>query len=430
MLARKYLMMSRNILLIAYEFPPLASSGMYRPFQMTKYLAAAGWNVYVLTGDPKGFPSGALIDDLGMDNILPAERIFRSGIADRGHVIDFVKTVGDDRLQKMFTSDTAQRFPDELISWLPDAFPSALEIIQANAIDVIVTTSFPFSSALLGLLLRAKTGLPWVAEFRDLWTKDPRFPKENNDHLSRSIQLEQLVLEEADIVVASSQPLTESLFSSIGHSREKFHTIPRTYDPDDFPDNKLLEMDRFSLVHIGTIYPNMIPSNLIQAIDLLQKLGKLNHNTFEFILVGADYSGRTSYFKSLGYIVTGYVSHREAVSYYQRATALVITLPPLLKDFIPSRIFEYMASNRPVFALAPGNCVLANLIHSSRCGVVLDYCRPVDEVANVLYDMFFRWKGKRLSFTSDYSFIKKFSSPVMMECYNELLKSIIKRGST
>jgi glycosyltransferase involved in cell wall biosynthesis len=422
--------MGRNILLIAYEFPPLASSGMYRAFQMTKYLTAAGWNVYVLTGDPKEFSLGALTDDLGMQFIIPADRIFRSGLTDRARVRDFIKTVHDHRLKDIFNCDMATPFPDIIISWLPCALPAALEIIHTHAIDGIVTTSFPFSAALLGLLLHSTTGLPWVAEFRDLWTADPRFPKENDDHLVRSNRLEMLVIEEADIVVATSKPLTESLFNSIGHSREKFHTIPLTYDPDDFPGNEPLEMDIFSLVHIGTIYPNMIPSNLVQAIDLLQKLGKLKKNKFEFILAGTDFSGRTSYFKSLGYTVTGYITHREVVSYYQRAAALVITLPPLLKDFIPSRIFEYMASKHPVFALTPENSVLANLIHSSRCGVVLDYAVPFDAIANILYDMYIRWKEKCLSVTPDAGFIKQFASPIMMKHYDKILNSIIKKGKT
>jgi glycosyltransferase involved in cell wall biosynthesis len=423
--------MGRNVLLIAYEFPPLASSGMYRAFQMTKYLTATGWNVYVLTGNPKEFSLGAFTDDLGMQIIIPANRIFRSGMADRGRTKDFIKTVHDDyHLKDIFHCDMATPFPDIIISWLPCALPTALEIIHAHAIDVIVTTSFPFSSALLGFLLHSTTGLPWVAEFRDLWTADPRFPKENDDHLVRSNRLEKIVLEEADIVVATSEPLTESLFNSIGHSREKFHTIPLTYDPDDFPDNEPLKMDIFSLVHIGTIYPGMIPPNLIQAIDLLQKLGKLKIDKYEFILAGTDFSGRASYFKSLGYTVTGYITHRDVVSYYQRAALLVITLPPLLKDFIPSRIFEYMASQRPVFALTPENSVLANLIHSSRCGVVLDYCVPFDAIANILYDMYIRWKEKDLFFTPDNGFIKQFSSPIMMKHYCNILNSIILKGIT
>ena len=49
-------MNKKNVLIIAYHFPPTASSGTFRTLKFVKYLPQFGWNPIVLTVDSKHEP--------------------------------------------------------------------------------------------------------------------------------------------------------------------------------------------------------------------------------------------------------------------------------------------------------------------------------------------------------------------------------------
>ncbi|MFX6461567.1 hypothetical protein ABTG33_18475, partial [Acinetobacter baumannii] len=62
--------------------------------------------------------------------------------------------------------------PDDQILWFPYAMKKGLEIFKQHQIDVVFSTSGPYTNHLVGLYLKRKTGLPWIADFRDPWTQN------------------------------------------------------------------------------------------------------------------------------------------------------------------------------------------------------------------------------------------------------------------
>jgi hypothetical protein len=149
-----------TVLLIHYYFPPRGAAAVQRIVKFCKYLTQFNCQVIVLT-------SGAdyLLRDPDLLDSIPSDtRVY---------------TTYEPGQKKAMEGQFGRRnmIIDAFLVWVPIAVKKAREIIASNDIDVIFTTSPPHSQQLIGLRLKKKTGLPWVADFRDPWTSDLRFMK-------------------------------------------------------------------------------------------------------------------------------------------------------------------------------------------------------------------------------------------------------------
>ena len=408
----------KKVLLIAYEFPPAFASGMYHAFYLAKYLRAFDWDPFVLTGVPGDLPA-ALEDPLDLPSALDAGRVRRAPLADEAEWMEFAGRELPESWLRQSLLDPRHGFPDPLVRWLPRAWRRAEELLSAHRFDAVVTTSFPFTSVLLGRMARERFGVPWVAEFRDLWTEDPRFPRQSAAFLADSERLERETLESADAVVAVSPPLAERFVRRGGGDRVR--CIELSYEEADFTFAREPPSDRFRLVQAGTLYPGMLPAALPKALDLLAQLGKLDRARLDIAVAGANLSGRSGL---PGARFLGPVLHAEMVRLYRGASALLLTLPAELREFIPSRLFEYMASGAPILALVPPDSVAARMVLRSRTGTVVDIAAGVDEVAAAVHEFYVRGRNGTLTTAPDWEYIRGFSSRAMAGRWAALLNGL------
>jgi|WetSurMetagenome_2_1015567.scaffolds.fasta_scaffold04339_5 glycosyltransferase involved in cell wall biosynthesis len=419
----------KRVLIIAYEFPPVCASGMYHPYYLAKYSKQHGWEPYVLTAG-LGIPH-VQEDPIDLTEQLDEDHVVRAGLVDEATVSGFIRQELAEpllrerllRYRRHGLPPFSYSFPDPLIHWIPEAYGRAVQLIRDQRIEAVLTTSFPFSSVLLGKLIRHKFHIPWIAEFRDLWTEDPRFPKDDASFLEDSQWLERLTLETADRVVGVSEPLTERLFNRLGTNRGKFATIELSYDESAFDLAQPVAHDRFRLLQVGTLYPGMMPANLVKAVQILQATGLVESNRFEVTVAGTDLSGKSDYLRACGFHVTGHLSHKEVLPLYREASLLLLTLPDSLKEFIPSRIFEYMAASRPILGVLPPDSVVADLIRESRTGQFVDLHAGFDEVAEIIHHYYSQWKCGLPTIDPDLDFITRFSSGTMAGRWAELLRN-------
>lgn len=130
--------------MIAYHFPPLAgSSGIQRTLRFVQHLPSMGWQPLVLSAQPRAYEQTS--DDLLAD--APAGTVVR----------------------RAFALDTARHLQvaDRWISWKFDAIRQGLKLIDEFKSDVIWST-YPIATAhVIASALHRKTGIPWIADFRD-----------------------------------------------------------------------------------------------------------------------------------------------------------------------------------------------------------------------------------------------------------------------
>ena len=170
-------MSSKTILIITYYWPPSGGSGVQRWLYFSKYLKKLGYLPIVLTVDMKSaaYPSidksllkeaeGIPVHYVKSFNWI---KIYTSLKKDNIPQGEFLKK----GVLDYFASFIRGNFfiPDARINWAKSARKEALKIIKNNNIDKIITTGPPHSTHLLGLYLKSKLDLKWIADLRDPWT--------------------------------------------------------------------------------------------------------------------------------------------------------------------------------------------------------------------------------------------------------------------
>ncbi len=144
----------KKVLMVAYHFPPLAgSSGIQRTLRFAQHLPEFGWEPIVLTAHPRAYERTS--DDLLRE--VP-ERL----IVKRAFALDTARHLS---LGGRYPGLLAT--PDRWMTWRFGAVARRTRADSRHAPQVIWST-YPIATAhVIGSALSRRSGLPWIADFRD-----------------------------------------------------------------------------------------------------------------------------------------------------------------------------------------------------------------------------------------------------------------------
>lgn len=356
----------RSILFAAYFYPPCPDAGAHRPATMVKYLRRMGHRVTVLTTGAYG-PS-------------PEDELGREGSGDeivRTHDLQLLRARarGKDRVQAMYAGDTYSGRPHPLsrvlvpepliAAWLPFALPRALRLHRRGPFDAVITTSPPESIHLVGRAL-SRRGAAWVADVRDAWSFEPlrpAFPTAAQRRLDE--RLERRLLGSADVVTCVSRPAAEDLRERVGATVE---LVPNGWDPelappsggpDDEAAAALLDPGRVSLVYTGRFGSyGRDPTQLIEALRGLAASEPELAARLELVLAGPFTDDELAALRTdvspARIEVVGSLPRARALALQRAADALLVIASPERSQLANLKLFEYLASGRPLLALAAG----------------------------------------------------------------------------
>jgi dTDP-4-amino-4,6-dideoxygalactose transaminase/glycosyltransferase involved in cell wall biosynthesis len=368
-----------RVLMIAFHFPPLAgSSGIQRTLRFAQHLPALGWQPIVLTAHPRAYETTS--DDLAAD--IPREAIVR-----RAFALDASRHLA---IRGRYPAIAAR--PDRWISWWLGAVPEGLRLIRQYRPDVIWST-YPIATAhAIGATLARRSGLPWIADFRDPMAQEG-YPA---DPLTwrRFAAIEARAIREAAL----------SVFAAPGAARmyrerypdvaaERLRVIPNGYDDETFAAaaarlvgrRRPLVEGRITLLHSGIVYPSeRDPVPLFTALRRLVDRGAIDP---EGVRVRFRAPGHDAYLarlvaehrlESLIEIAPS-VPYREAIEEMLLADALLILQASNCNDQVPAKLYEYARAGRPVLALTdPAGDTAAGMRSFG-----LDAIAPLDSVEGI-----------------------------------------------
>jgi glycosyltransferase involved in cell wall biosynthesis len=393
-----------NILMISYYFPPQGGAGVQRSLKFVKFLPQYGWQPVVLTVRED---TGTLIDTTLTKDIPFQTKVYRTNAVLLPKFLPW----------KIRNWISRWLFiVDEQIGWFPVAVNDAYDIIRLNNIEVIYTTSKPYTSHLIGNRLKFKTGLPWVADFRDPWQGNFATIYPTSLHKKWNSELEHRVIRTADAVTVVSPPMQQSLVERYPElDKDKIHTIPNGYDLDDFngviPSSKNPKI--FTIVYSGSFYAHSLtPNNFLQGLKYALINGLIPRDVIQIFFIGnigklaqqqIDEMNLRSIVKSVGY-----VSHRDSISYLLSADVLLLIIGNISgsEAIYTGKIFEYLAAEKPILALA-GHGAAADLIETSQAGVVV----PPDDINLItqqIYRFYNLWKNNNLQYLGKREIITSF----------------------
>jgi glycosyltransferase involved in cell wall biosynthesis len=224
--------------------------------------------------------------------------------------------------------------------------------------DVIATFGEPMSDHLIGLDIKRRTGLPWLAHFSDPWSDNPF---RRGGFLTRHLNagLERSVIEAADIVVFTSDETAELVGRRYdSHQRGKFRVVGHGFDASLFPKStrghgKLL------LSHIGSFYGNRTPFPLVQALQRLATTQPDLASQVRVELIGSMPGRMARKLEGASLppgllTAVGPVSYRESLARMARSDLLLLIDAPARKSvFLASKLIDYIGADKPVFAITP-----------------------------------------------------------------------------
>ncbi len=221
------------------------------------------------------------------------------------------------------------------------------------------------------LIVHRLTGIPWVADFRDAWTLNLFGPAS----VGRGPLGEASVrLERAAVAHASYVTVVDESFDvlDLGRDDPRRVVIRNGIDPDDLAafEQPSDSSERFRLSHVGTLYGSRDAAPVFAAIRDLVRRGRLDRDRFEVRLVGHA-NLRDSDLDSLPVSRLDYVDHERAMAEMADASALLFYQPPSNRGS-SGKIYEYLASGRPVLCIADPANLAYRLVEDLGAGVCAD----------------------------------------------------------
>lgn len=394
----------KRVLVISYYWPPSGGSGVQRWVKMCKYLQEFGWQPVVYT--PSN-PAVTSTDNSLLHDIPWSVEVLKYPIIEPGHLVPRVTS-------SQVTPINAQKktFKQKIMMWLrgncfiPDpratwVLPSVFflhKYLEENKIDAIVSTGPPHSMHLIAKRLVAKTGIPWIADFRDPWTRMFYFKHLNLTQMSlkKHIRMEKEVLDTADCIVAVS-PRVQEEFRSMTDTRVEL--VTNGFDEEDFPGyansmtgsyssggNQSFSESRnafgngkFTMLHAGLFASDGNPLVLWKVLaDMLESEPGFKDD-FLLVLCGKTDKEVKNAIVAAGlqdnFDDRGYVTHSNVVEMMRNASVLMLPLrqEPEYKATLPGKIFEYLASRRPILGIGQTDGDAASMLKDTQSGVMIDW---------------------------------------------------------
>lgn len=396
----------KKVLIIANQFPPMGDSGVQRSVKFVKNLRYFDYEPVVLTREIGNMP---VKDETLLKDIPEGVKIYRTKAYEAPELKGIFRLPG-----KVLGKLT---IPDSAYFWYKKTRKKALKIIKEEGIDIVYTTSAPYSDHLLGLYIKKKTGLKWVVDFRDEWTNNPYTLDSPYNPVRTKIEkkMEKKVVENADRLIANSSVMRANFIKNNHLNGDNFYVIPNGYDKEDFEALDLTppQNSEFTLVYTGALYGRRKPDVFFKAISELIKENKIDKNKINVQLIGNYHRDKLQAqidgFSLKGVIeIVGYVPHDECIKKQLSADCLLLIEGGGrgADAFYTGKVFEYMNTERPVLSLLPEG-VAKDLILKSGIGLVSE-TSDVNGAKSNLLKYYKDWERGKLSFTGNRKVIDKY----------------------
>ena len=379
---------AKKLLIITYYWPPAGGPGVQRWLKFVKYLP--DFDVQPIVFVPEN-PTYPIVDSNLVAEVSDKAIILKTPIFEPYQLASFLSKNKTKKISSgIIPNQKKQSFLEKVMLWvrgnlfIPDARvfwvkPSVAYLekyIRENEIDTIITSGPPHSLHLIGLELKQKLNLKWVADFRDPWTtigyhKSLRL---SQYAAKKHKQLERQVLNTADTIIVTSKT-TKAEFQAL--TTKPIEVITNGFDVEKV-DKQSLDT-KFSLAHIGSFLSERNPKIVWESlVELCAEIPDFKSH-LEIKLIGAisqevletiEQFGLNLYLNNLGY-----VSHAEAVAHQRKSQVLLLIEinSEETKSILPGKLFEYMVSERPILAIGPKDSDFAEIITNTNSGVFFEY---------------------------------------------------------
>lgn len=381
----------KNVIFISYSFPPLLSPNSIQIARLASHLPSYSWQPTVLSVDINY--SLDKIDNSLLDLIHNSIEVIRFKSLEPKLITGV--------LWRIFKP--ALMMPDSKIAWYLYATRMPIE---SKGFDLIFSCALCWSSHLIGLSFKKKTGLPWVAYFSDPWVDNPYHEYTAIDRYVNK-RMEKAVIETADAIVFVTEETKQLVMRKYpSNMLDKAFVIPHCYDRKLFSRFERKQQSKFTLTHTGHFYyGKRTPVALFQALSNIIKKYPNIHDSLNVQLVGGLHEDYRNMVTELGIdkivSVVDVVPYLKSLEYILNADVLFLIDAPSdgPSVFLPSKLIEYVGSGNPILGITPLQGASATAIRKLK-GIVV----APEDVSGIEEAILFFYKKYKQNELSEFSY--------------------------
>jgi hypothetical protein len=380
----------KNVVIVAPDFTPSSYPPALRARFFAQHLPEFGWNPIVLTTDARHYE--AAVDPENERLLDPALEVVRT----EALALKWTRKVG---------------FGDVSLRSLWHHWRALNEICRRRKIDLIFISLPPNFPIVLGRLIHARFGVPYILDYNDPiltddYSKLPRAKRPPKWLVVRAVYrvLEPFALKRVDQIVGVADSYMTGLFSNYPWLRGTRATaIPFGVEPNDFDyvrtnprKNSVFDLKdgRFHISHVGAGGPGW--ANVLRAFfKAVQNLRNSNPELFSKVrmhFVGTTYAAKEGSYQVLPFArefgvddmveeIPRRVPHLEAIQILLDSDALVV-VGSEASHYTGSKIFPYILAAKPLLAVLHEESHAGKLLRELCAGEVVTFGagRPVMNV--------------------------------------------------
>ncbi|MEM8897238.1 MAG: glycosyltransferase [Bacteroidota bacterium] len=404
----------KKLLLITYYWPPSGGAGVQRCLKHVKYFRDFGWEPVVFTAEDAAYP---ILDESLTKDIPEGIEVVKGPIWEPYELYKrFTGQKKKERVYSGFLSEDkkpsfTQRasvwirgnffIPDARKFWISPSVKLLTKYLKENPVDAIISSGPPHSVHMIARGVRRNTGIPWLADFRDPWTNIDFYDQlmltswaDKAHH-----RMEKSVIDEADKMVTVSWKWAEE-YKEMG--RKDIQVITNGFDDADFQFGEVALDEKFSFNHIGYLNTDRNPPALWKAFGelcqeipamkealVLRFIGKTDQLTFAQL----EEQGLMEVVEKVDYM-----PHNEVVKTLAQSQILLLLInnTPNVLGVIPGKIFEYLASGRPVMGVGNPEGDSARILRETEAGKMIDFDNG-EELKREILRLYQLYKKKKLT---------------------------------
>lgn len=437
----------KNLLVVAYYFPPSGGPGVQRVLKLIKYIREFGWNPIILTVKDAQYQAidYSLLEEVPQDCIIYKTKIFEpydiyrllTGKA-KDQPID-VNNIKKENQKRKLSEKVAEFIratlfiPDARIAWYFSAKSTLKQIFKEQKIDAVYSSSPPYTCSLIAKYVKKKYHIPWIAGFRDPWTDFLTTPK--RWFLPKYIdkKLEKSVFQSADLVECAWEGIIKDALKKYADLQStKFVHNPNGFDSADYPEFNETRNERFTLTYTGSMYGRRNPDSLFKAIEKLVDENKIEQNQFTLQFIGRFGSEIHEMFENTklkeNIKKINYLPHSESLKKLVQSDALLLIVDEAKEseEIVPGKVYEYLGTKKPLLVIAPEKGAVADLIYETGA-VLVAHQTQIAKIADNFLTLFNLWKiNKKLSGINEEK-INKYERRESAKYLSNLLNNLTKK---
>lgn len=414
----------KRVLFIAYHFPPLAGGGTFRSLKFVKYLPEFGWWPTVLTTNTKNYWA---YDESLMNEIPEAVKIIRAGELDPFYLQVILSKIG---LGKLYQKIKDRFFiPDEKIGWIPFAYRKAVKELRKRKYDLIFSTSPTPCAHIIGMKLKKIFKIPWVTDYRDLWTLNPEYPYSiNSKRFMRESAKERAIARISDTQIHVTRGNINSTYDHYLNNSKRLDLIYNGFDiPTNISYTTTENPQDLHFVYTGTFYGERNPKALLQAISNLSFQNPQISSRLFFQFVGKsnvdiiNESKKLDIHDRVQYSLN--MKRSDIDLLYQKANILVLIIPKNQDHILTSKIFDYLIVKKPILAIIPDG-EAKEILQKADLGFFANPDSPED-IKNQILHLYHLRKADQLHVEPNMEYIQQFHRRNLTKQLAEVFNSLV-----